>query len=83
MVFTNWYNMVFDAVESAVDWGIIFIAGALLTLIVLLCQGRILSLFRNWNKWLGAIALVFAAWGILAFSDQTVVSPKKKSFWLG
>ena len=71
-VITAWYNMVFDAIESAVNWGIIFIALALLTLIFLLWQGRILSLVRNWNKWLGVIALVFAAWGILAFIDQSV-----------
>jgi S-DNA-T family DNA segregation ATPase FtsK/SpoIIIE len=68
---SDWYNNVFAAVEMAVDWGIIFIALALLTLIFLLWRGKFLSLFRNWNKWLGAIALVFAAWGILAFSNRT------------
>ncbi|MGB7725140.1 MAG: DNA translocase FtsK [Dehalococcoidales bacterium] len=71
-VVTDWYNNVFSAIENAVDWGIIFIALALLTLIFLLWRGKFLSLFRNWNKWLGAIALLFAAWGILAFSNPTV-----------
>jgi S-DNA-T family DNA segregation ATPase FtsK/SpoIIIE len=68
---SDWYNSVFAAVETAVDWGIIFIALALLILIFLIWRGKFLSLFRNWNKWLGAIALVFAAWGILAFSNPT------------
>jgi S-DNA-T family DNA segregation ATPase FtsK/SpoIIIE len=68
---SDWYNNVFAAVETAVDWGIIFIALALLILIFLIWRGKFLSLFRNWNKWLGAIALVFAAWGILAFSNPT------------
>ena len=68
---TDWYNMVFAAVKDAVGWGIIFVTLALLTLIFLLWRGHILSLFRNWNKWLGAIALVFAAWGILAFASQS------------
>ena len=65
------YNTVFDAVENIVGWGIIFVTLALLTLIFLLWRGHVLSLFRNWNKWLGAITLVFAAWGILAFASQS------------
>ena len=65
------YNTVFGAVENAVGWGIIFVTLALLTVIFLLWRGHILSLFRNWNKWLGAIALVFAAWGILTFASQS------------
>jgi DNA segregation ATPase FtsK/SpoIIIE, S-DNA-T family len=64
------YDTAFDAVENAIGWGIIFVTLALLTLIFLLWRGNFLSLFRNWNKWLGAIALVFAAWGILAFASQ-------------
>ena len=68
---SDWYNNVFAAVKTAVDWGIVFIALALLTLIFLIWRGKILSLFRNWNKWLGAIALIFAAWGILAFASPT------------
>ena len=74
-VVTDWYNTVFDAINSAVGWGIIFIALALLTLIFLLWRGKILSLFRNWNRWLGAISLMFAAWGILAFSSQADPNP--------
>ncbi len=57
--------------KTAVNWGIIFIVLALLTLIFLIWRGKFLSLFRNWNKWLGAIALTFAAWGILAFASST------------
>ena len=68
---TDWYNSVFESVKSIFGLGIIFIALALLTLIFLLWRGHILSLFRNWNKWLGAIALVFAAWGILTFASQS------------
>ena len=65
------YNTVFDAVENVVGWGIIFVTLALLTVIFLLWRGHILSLFRNWNKWLGAISLLFAAWGILTFASQS------------
>jgi len=68
---TNWYNSVFESVKSTFGLGIIFIALALLILIFLFWRGHILFLFRNWNKWLGAIALVFAAWGILAFASHS------------
>ena len=62
-----WWDDAYGAAKTAIDWGIIFIVLALLTLIFLLWRGKFLSLFRNWNKWLGAITLTFAAWGILAF----------------
>ena len=68
---TDWYNAVFESIKSTFGWGVAFIGLALLTLIFLLWRGHVLSLFRNWNKWLGAIALVFAAWGILAFASQS------------
>ena len=69
---TDWYNMVFIAVESAVDWGIIFPVIALWVLIVLIFPGKISSFFRRWNRLLGTFVLLFAAWGILAFIDQSV-----------
>ena len=68
----TWWDDTYGTMKNAIDWGIIFIALAPLTLIFLIWRGKFLSLFRNWNKWLGAIALTFAAWGILAFSDQSV-----------
>ena len=74
-VITDWYNSVFEAVENAIGWGIIFVALALITLIFLIWRGNILSLFRNWNRWLGAISLLFAAWGIMAFSSQADPNP--------
>ena len=65
------YNNLFGAIETAIDWGIIFIALAILTLMFLILRGKTRSVFRNWNKLLGGIALGFAAWGILAFSSPT------------
>ena len=74
-VISDWYNSVFDAIENAFGWGFIFVALALVTLIYLLWRGIISSLWRNWNRWLGAAALLFAAWGILAFSSQSDPNP--------
>ena len=65
------YNNLFATIETAIDWGIIFIALAILTLIVLTFRKNAGSIFRHWNKLLGGIALGFAAWGILAFSSPT------------
>jgi hypothetical protein len=65
------YNDLFSAIESAIDWGIIFIALAILTLMVLTFRKKAGSIFRNWNRSLGVIAIVFAAWGILAFASPT------------
>jgi hypothetical protein len=65
------YNNLFATIETAIDWGIIFIALAILALMFLILRGKTRSVFRNWNKLLGGIALGFAAWGILAFSSPT------------
>ena len=45
------YDIAFDAVQTAVNWGIIFIVLALLTVIFLIWRGNIVSLFRNWIIW--------------------------------
>jgi len=51
-------------------WGFIFVALALVTLIYLLWRGIISSLWRNWNRWLGAAALLFAAGNIGIFQPE-------------
>jgi len=66
---TSWYDGVYSNIRDAVGLGSIFIILAILTLIFLIWRRQVLSLFRNGLKWLGAIVLVFAAWGILAFFD--------------
>ncbi len=65
----DWYNDIVTSIWDTVGWGIVFPILALLTLIFLIWRKKVLSLFRNWMKWTGVIALVFAAWGILATFD--------------
>jgi DNA segregation ATPase FtsK/SpoIIIE, S-DNA-T family len=58
-----------DAFESwarLFGWGLVFIAGAIITLIVIFWRKRPGLLFRNWNSWLAGVAFVLAAWGVLA-----------------
>ncbi len=65
----DWFSNIWAGVWDVIGWGIIFIALALLTLIVLIAIRKVTSLFRHWMKWLGVISLIFAAWGILTFFD--------------
>ncbi|MDD5287550.1 MAG: DNA translocase FtsK [Dehalococcoidales bacterium] len=66
---TTWFTDVASNIWETVGWGLLLIALAIVTLIVLIRLKKVLSLFRHGMTWLGAIALVFAAWGILAFFD--------------
>ena len=66
---TTWYSDITSSIWSAIGWGIILIALALITLIVLFWRSNLSSLFRHWNKWLGVITLLFAGWGIMALWD--------------
>jgi Double zinc ribbon len=64
------YNDLYGTIKTAIDWGIIFIALTMLTLIVLAFRKNAGSIFRRWNISLGVIAIVFAAWGMLAFTGS-------------
>jgi S-DNA-T family DNA segregation ATPase FtsK/SpoIIIE len=48
-------------------WGLVFLVGALVTLVVVVWRRKVLSAIYHWNQWLGGIAFIFTAWGILAF----------------
>jgi len=50
-------------------WGVIFLVGAFVTLVVVIWRRKVLSAIYHWNQWLGGIAFIFAAWGILAFFE--------------
>jgi len=47
--------------------GLILLAAAIGAFIWIICQRELAPVFRHWNKWLGAIALATALWGLLAF----------------
>jgi len=48
-------------------WGLLFILLAVLLLLVLIFRRKPGIFFRNWYRWVGGVAFVMAAWGILAF----------------
>jgi len=50
-------------------WGLLFIAAAIITVIVQAKRRKLSSFILRLNRWLGAAAFVLAAWGILAIFD--------------
>jgi len=64
---TSWAAGVEKAVWELFGWGLVLIAIVVVTLVGVIWGGKLLSLFRHWNQWLGGIAYLLAVWGILAF----------------
>jgi S-DNA-T family DNA segregation ATPase FtsK/SpoIIIE len=52
------------------SWGLLFIAAAIITFIVQMKRRKLPSFILRFNRWLGAVAFVLAAWGILAIFDM-------------
>jgi len=51
-------------------WGLLFIAAAIITIIVQKKRRKLSSFVLHLNRWLGATAFVLAVWGILAIFDM-------------
>jgi S-DNA-T family DNA segregation ATPase FtsK/SpoIIIE len=56
-----------DNITSLFDWGLVFLVIAFGALVVVVWRRKLLSAIRHWNQWLGGVAFIFTAWGILAF----------------
>ena len=65
----QWENItsLTDKTFALFGWGLFFLFGALVTLIVVVWRRKVPSAIYHWNQWLGGIAFVFAVWGIIAF----------------
>ncbi|MBN1643629.1 MAG: DNA translocase FtsK, partial [Dehalococcoidales bacterium] len=63
----DWLSDVWSNIWDVIGWGILLIALAILALVILIWRRKTTSLLRSWMKCLGVIALIFGAWGILAF----------------
>jgi S-DNA-T family DNA segregation ATPase FtsK/SpoIIIE len=64
-----WVTSVVDSIVRIFGWGLLFIAMAILTLVVLIARRKLSSLVSGWHYWLGSIAFIVAIWGLLAFFD--------------
>ncbi len=61
----------FKTIRELFGWGLVFILAAIVTLGTLLWRRKFRILFFYWNRWLGGIAFVLAAWGIMSSFDYT------------
>ncbi len=71
VVFRGQINDFFLAVFRGIGWGIIFIIGAILMLLILIIRRNFSSFYYYWNRWLGIIAFILSAWGILGLIRYT------------
>jgi S-DNA-T family DNA segregation ATPase FtsK/SpoIIIE len=64
---TTWAAGIWDGTIALFGWGLAFLVMALGTLVGIVWGQRVLSFIYHWNQWLGGIAFVLVAWGIMAF----------------
>jgi len=71
IIFRSQINDFFLSIFSAIGWGIIFIIATILMLVILTWRRNFSSLYYYWNRWIGIVFFVFAAWGILGLIQYT------------
>jgi len=64
---TSWGAGVRDSTLDLFGWGVVFLILAFGTLVGVLWGRRVLSVIYHWNQWLGGVAFILAAWGIMGF----------------
>jgi S-DNA-T family DNA segregation ATPase FtsK/SpoIIIE len=64
---TAWAASVWDGTLALFGWGLVFLVLAFGVLMGIVWGQRVLSFIYHWNQWLGGIAFVFTAWGIMSF----------------
>ena len=66
---SNWVDSVWAGTTDLFGWGLFFFFLALGFIIGVVWGRRVLAVIYHWNQWLGAVAFIFTAWGILAFFE--------------
>ena len=66
---TAWVGDTASSIWDALGWGILFVILFIVTPLVLLRTQRLYLFVRRWNQWLGGIAIIVAAWGILGLAE--------------
>ncbi len=68
-----WQRSAISAATGAVfeffGWGLLFITAAVITVFIQARRRKLLSFIIRGNRWLGVIAFVLAAWGIMALYE--------------
>lgn len=68
----SWGTAVWETLFRSFGAGLALIAIYILIIVIILGQKKGSLLTRYWNRWLGGIALTFAAWGLLAFINPAL-----------
>ena len=63
---TSWVGNIASNTWELFGWGLVLIVIALGIMVGVLWYRKLSSLIYHWNQWLGGIAFILAAWGILA-----------------
>jgi S-DNA-T family DNA segregation ATPase FtsK/SpoIIIE len=66
-VITTWATGIWDETAALFGWGLFFLVLALGTLVGIVWGQRVLSFIYHWNQWLGGVAFIFVAWGIMSY----------------
>jgi DNA segregation ATPase FtsK/SpoIIIE, S-DNA-T family len=69
VIFRDPLSDFFETIRELFGYGLIFILVAIVTWGTLLWRRKFRILFFHWNRWLGGIAFVLAAWGIMSSFD--------------
>ncbi|MCX6011230.1 MAG: DNA translocase FtsK [Chloroflexi bacterium] len=64
---SNWVESVWEGTLDLFGWGLLFLVLALGFIIGVVWGRRVLAVIYHWNQWLGGVAFIFTAWGIVAF----------------
>ncbi len=64
---TAWAASVWGDTLALFGWGLAFLVIAFGVLMGILWGQRVLSFIYHWNQWLGGVAFILVAWGIMAF----------------
>jgi S-DNA-T family DNA segregation ATPase FtsK/SpoIIIE len=63
----RWIGDITYNTTNLFGWGLLFIALALLTLLILILRHKVSALWHGWRFCLGTVAFIAAIWGTLAF----------------
>jgi len=71
VIFWEYVQDFFKTIRELFGWGLVFILAAIVTIITMVWRRKLSSFIFHWNRWLGGIAFVMAAWGIMSSFDYT------------
>ncbi len=69
-----WLDNVTQGTVGLLGWGLVVILLAVIVIASIIWRQQLAAIARRyklyyWNKWLGAVAFIFTAWGVLALLD--------------